>query len=123
MCDFPSWKRKDGEVLFLTDKEARTISDDVHDVVGHYAIDRYFNTDGTWDNEELVRGHNVPPAFVKAINEGACDWMMTANGYKHMHLNKDGKLHREDGPAVEYADGYKAWWISGEFQRSEVNNV
>jgi hypothetical protein len=23
------------------------------------------------------------------------------------------KLHREDGPAIEYADGYKAWWLNG----------
>ena len=23
----------------------------------------------------------------------------------------DGKLHREDGPAVERVDGYKAWYL------------
>ena len=26
-----------------------------------------------------------------------------------------GKLHREDGPAVEYADGSKHWYLNGEF--------
>ena len=26
----------------------------------------------------------------------------------------DGKLHREDGPAVEYADGGREWWFHGE---------
>ena len=26
---------------------------------------------------------------------------------------KNGKLHREDGPAVEYEDWYKEWWIDG----------
>jgi hypothetical protein len=25
----------------------------------------------------------------------------------------NGKLHREDGPAVEYTDGYKLWFING----------
>jgi len=25
---------------------------------------------------------------------------------------KDDKLHREDGPAVEYADGAKAWYLN-----------
>ena len=25
----------------------------------------------------------------------------------------NGKLHREDGPAVEYADGSKDWYING----------
>ena len=23
------------------------------------------------------------------------------------------KLHREDGPAVEHADGRKEWWVNG----------
>lgn len=26
----------------------------------------------------------------------------------------EGKKHREDGPAIENADGYKAWWVDGE---------
>ena len=33
-------------------------------------------------------------------------------GTKRWYIN--GKLHRKDGPAVEYEDGYKAWWINGE---------
>src|SRR6056300_848066 len=35
-----------------------------------------------------------------------------ANGDKSWFL--DGKRHREDGPAIEWADGYKAWYINGE---------
>ena len=27
---------------------------------------------------------------------------------------KNGKFHREDGPAVECGNGYKEWWIDGE---------
>jgi hypothetical protein len=26
-------------------------------------------------------------------------------------------LHRIDGPAIEYADGYKAWWVDGKLHR------
>lgn len=26
----------------------------------------------------------------------------------------DNNLHREDGPAIEYANGYKAWFLNGE---------
>jgi NADPH-dependent ferric siderophore reductase len=26
----------------------------------------------------------------------------------------NGKLHREDGPAVEWADGSRSWWLNGE---------
>ena len=29
----------------------------------------------------------------------------------------DGRLHRADGPAVEYADGYKAWYQNGQRHR------
>ena len=34
-----------------------------------------------------------------------------ANGNKEWHLN--GKCHREDGPAIEYAYGDKAWYLNG----------
>ncbi|MFA5024234.1 MAG: hypothetical protein WC523_04720 [Patescibacteria group bacterium] len=33
------------------------------------------------------------------------------NDYKAWYLN--GKRDREDGPAVEYSDGDKAWFIKG----------
>ena len=33
---------------------------------------------------------------------------------------ENGKLHREDGPAVEFFSGEKAWWINGkEYTREE----
>lgn len=31
--------------------------------------------------------------------------------------NEEGKLHRLDGPAVEYADGTKVWMVEGKFHR------
>ena len=34
-----------------------------------------------------------------------------AAGDKSWYLN--GKYHREDGPAVDYASGYKSWWLNG----------
>ena len=38
----------------------------------------------------------------------AVEW---PDGSKEWLLN--GKRHREDGPAVEYADGSKSWWLNG----------
>ena len=35
------------------------------------------------------------------------------------HFYKNGKLHREDGPAIEYADGYKAWYLNGNLHRTD----
>jgi len=32
---------------------------------------------------------------------------------RYWYLN--GKLHREDGPAVEYADGRREWWVNGKY--------
>ena len=34
-----------------------------------------------------------------------------SNGGKHWCLN--GKYHRVDGPATEYANGGKRWWLNG----------
>ena len=38
----------------------------------------------------------------------ACEW---AHGDKEWFIN--GKRHREDGPAIEHANGDKEWFISG----------
>ncbi len=34
-----------------------------------------------------------------------------ASGAKFWYLN--GRIHREDGPAIEYANGNKFWYING----------
>jgi hypothetical protein len=36
-----------------------------------------------------------------------------ANGDKYYYQH--GERHRDDGPAVEFADGYKEWWLNGNF--------
>ena len=33
------------------------------------------------------------------------------------HQNGEGQLHREDGPAVIYADGSQEWYINGDLHR------
>jgi len=37
------------------------------------------------------------------------------DGDKSWHL--DGKRHRTDGPAIEYADGSKFWYVDGKCHR------
>jgi hypothetical protein len=39
------------------------------------------------------------------------------NGDKHWYLND--KLHREDGPAFEWADGDKCWFLNGKLHRED----
>ena len=33
--------------------------------------------------------------------------------------NESNELHRENGPAIEYADGYKAYYINGKRHRED----
>jgi hypothetical protein len=42
------------------------------------------------------------------------------NRDKYWYLN--GKLHREDGPAIEYLNGTKEWWLNGEQLTEEEFN-
>ena len=40
------------------------------------------------------------------------------NGFGTFHY-LEGKLHRTDGPAIEYADGHKEWYINGKRHRED----
>ena len=39
------------------------------------------------------------------------------NGGKYWY--KEGKLHREDGPAIEYFNGDKEWYKEGQYHRED----
>ena len=46
----------------------------------------------------------MTPQYIKISEDG------------HKFYYKDTEMtifHREDGPAIEYANGYKAWWLNG----------
>jgi hypothetical protein len=40
------------------------------------------------------------------------------NGAK-IWRNSEGEHHRTDGPAVEYSNGSKSWWIKGKCHRTD----
>jgi hypothetical protein len=44
----------------------------------------------------------------------AIEW---ASGGKRWYLNDE--LHREDGPAIEYASGDKLWYLNGKLHRED----
>ncbi len=48
------------------------------------------------------------------IGGPAVEW---TDGSKEWWLN--GKWHREDGPAIEYANGYKEYYINGKMHRED----
>ena len=39
---------------------------------------------------------------------------VTVSDYSTIRWYLNGKLHREDGPAIEFFDGVKLWYINGE---------
>jgi hypothetical protein len=43
--------------------------------------------------------------------------VVVEDGSKFWYLN--GKLHREDGPACEYANGEKEWFLNGKLHRED----
>ena len=43
--------------------------------------------------------------------------IVSANGFKAWYI--DGKRHREDGPAIEYTNGNKEWFIDGNCHRED----
>ena len=54
-----------------------------------------------WHNETCIKYE------VHMWSTGATFWYL------------DGKLHREDGPAVEHSTGTKEWWINNELHRED----
>ncbi len=49
------------------------------------------------------------------MSESKC--VVNADGTKQWL--QSGKLHRIDGPAVEYSDGRKYWYLNGRYHRED----
>ena len=65
----------------------------------------------TVDENKTIRYYNDKDQLHR-LDGPAFEW---ADGYKAWYVN--GKLHRLDGPAIEGADGYKAWYVEGKLHR------
>ena len=120
MCEFPSWIEKDGEVYFLTDKDVAERESDLSrqkepaDYVGHSAIGIVFKVQG-----EDKEGFPCHPEVARAIRDGKMNRLMNLGGYKKVSINKNGKLHCTDGPAIERLNGTKEWYLKGQKHRMD----
>jgi len=65
------------------------------------------------ENEKEIRWKNdwESPITIEFINNSPTQAIVRYGRTKFWYL--DGQLHREDGPAVEHADGYKRWYLNG----------
>ena len=55
--------------------------------------------------------------FIKGEPSQEKEIRFYSTGNKYLFLN--GKLHREDGPAIEYSDGAKSWYLNGNLHRED----
>ena len=65
--------------------------------------------DENWFRSAVLAKYATRSEMLKDITTGK------ANGNKFWYL--DGKRHRVDGPAIEYADGDKYWYLDGKCHR------
>jgi len=57
------------------------------------------------------------PVTIEFINNSPTQAIVRDSGDKYWYLN--GKLHREDGPAIEWADGTKSWYLNDQLHRED----
>ena len=46
-------------------------------------------------------------------------YTVKTDGYGTKYWYQNGQLHREDGPAIEYADGNRYWFQNGQLHRED----
>jgi hypothetical protein len=54
--------------------------------------------------------------FLLFLSKPIC---LTNNWYHKIWYNARGNIHREDGPAIEYSNGDKSWFINGKLHRED----
>jgi hypothetical protein len=71
-----------------------------------YDIETYYSQEMTHEQLLVQSGNRL-------------DYVQVVNGDKYWYREKctESVLHREDGPAIEYADGSKAWYEFGKLHR------
>ena len=63
------------------------------------------NADSNWYKAAVLSKFRTRSELLASITEGRT--------IDAVYKLKNGKQHREDGPAVEWADGSKEWWVDG----------
>jgi hypothetical protein len=71
----------------------------------------YPNGDKEWWKEDIQYTENFENKLNKIKMDKEFEKNVRENRYTTYRLN--GRLHREDGPAVEWTNGDKHWWVDG----------
>ena len=72
-----------------------------------------------WNSTAMTaRGREVLAAIEACrVTEAEPTLTESADGRREWLLH--GKLHREDGPAIELPNGYREWWLNGKLHRED----
>ena len=73
----------------------------------------YVEADELWNR----RKNGTHSGLLATVDEFKDPDFIMVNDRKEWRVN--GKLHREDGPAVEYKNGGKEWWVNGRLHRED----
>ena len=65
-------------------------------------------------SEDTTRARGLEDAKLHRLDGPAVEW---SDGGEEWYF--EGNRHRVDGPAVEWADGTKAWWLNGNRHRED----
>lgn len=75
-----------------------------------------------FDGETCERSAHLDGEF-ETLNSLPVEWVVELLGCRTLNRNiiiwrdEAGKLHNENGPAAEYPNGMREWWIHGEKHR------
>jgi hypothetical protein len=58
--------------------------------------------------------HTIAPQLNQTTSEPVVDEHRNKRWY-----NKNGELHRENGPAIDWVNGNKEWWVNGKQHRED----
>ena len=74
-----------------------------------------YDVEGESHLVELVNG--TPVLHLKELREVPVFpfSMRVINSFNDSYFLLEGRYHREDGPAIESADGDKSWYVNGQF--------
>jgi hypothetical protein len=88
-------------------------------------LEGQFFSEKVWKEKvEKLKESKVETLKVKSTSEVPKNFtgiVEYPNGDKSWY--KEGRRHREDGPAIEYQDGHKEWWVEGTLLRKEPSHV
>jgi len=91
--------------------------DFANDFIIYCKDDYYYEADNNWFYYNIsgayFKGYEIHRKNKPAIEHKYCkSWYI------------DGKKHRDDGPAVEYGNGYKYWYLNGkEYSEEEYLKI